>query len=429
MSRKIPFKSVLDQTADVVIITEVGPLDEPHGPKILYVNQSFTKLTGYSQKEILGKTPRILQGNKTDKETLKRIRQALEKKEAIHVELLNYAKDQTEYWLDFTIIPIKDSNGVVKYFAAIERDITERKKMEEAKAMLSALVEFSDEAVIGKDLKGTIFSWNKAAENLYGYTEQEAIGANIKMLFPKNREQEFQNIMCKIARDEHIKYFETLRAHKDGHTIPVSLTIAPIKNPQAEVIGASTTARDITQQKLTEERLKHLAEHDTLTGLINRPLFEDRLEQAMSLAKREKYNVAICFVDIDNFKQINDFYGHATGDLFLRAVVKRIQTCLRAPDTFARFGGDEFGLILPSVSKDSATKLIKKILEHFSTKFLIENKTIHAALSIGISLYPKDGSKLLLEKADAAMYFVKKQGKNNFKFFDESINLGSADHW
>ena len=421
MDEDIPFKSVLDQTTDIVIVTEVEPIDEPFGPKIIYVNQAFTALSGYTKEEVIGKTPRILQGDKTDKDTLRRIRVALEKKVAIHVELLNYAKDQTEYWLDFTIIPIKDSEGDIKYFAAIEHDITEQKKMESAQAMLRALVEFSGEAIIGKNLEGTILSWNNAAENLYGYTEKEAIGATITMLFPKDRQGEFQDIIHRIAKGENIKHFETLGAHKDGHILPVSITIAPIKNALGEVIGASATARDITKQKLIVEQLKHLAEHDALTGLINRPLFEDRLEQAISMAKRRKHNVAVCFLDIDNFKQINDQYGHAMGDLFLCAAVKRIQTCLRDMDTFARLGGDELALILLDISEKEVVKIATKIIQNFSKEFLIENKILQTALSIGISLYPKDGIKLLVEKADAAMYYVKKRGKNNFKLFDESI--------
>ncbi len=154
MDKKILFKAVLDQTDDIVIITEAYPLQTPLGPKIIYVNQAFIKLTGYSKEETIGKTPRMLQGGKTNKETLRRISDALEKNEIIHVELLNYAKDKTEYWLEFTIIPIKDSKGITRYFAAIEHDITDRKKMKEARAMLSALVEFSADAIIGKDLEG-----------------------------------------------------------------------------------------------------------------------------------------------------------------------------------------------------------------------------------------------------------------------------------
>jgi diguanylate cyclase (GGDEF)-like protein/PAS domain S-box-containing protein len=417
--KKIPFKSVLDQTDDIVIITEVDPLEEPFGPKILYVNQSFTTLTGYTQEEVLGKTPRILQGDKTDKETLKRIKIALEKKEAIHVELLNYAKDQTEYWLDFTIIPIKDRKGDIKYFAAIEHDITEQKKLEDAQAMLSTLVEFSGEAIIGKNLEGTIQSWNKAAENLYGYSEKEVIGANIKMLFPKERKEEFQNIIRKIAKDEHIKDFETFRVHKDGHVIPVSITIAPIKNAQGTVIGASTTARNITQQKIIEEKLKHLAEHDVLTGLINRPLFEDRMTQALAIAKRTNCNMAVCFLDIDDFKNINDTYGHHIGDLLLCAAAKCMQQCIRDVDTIARLGGDEFALILSYLNEENdVIKIVKKLIRLFSKGFLIENYNLRVTLSIGISLYPKDGMHDLLKKADAAMYYVKKHGKNNFIFFN-----------
>lgn len=420
MIEKLPFKSVLDQTDDIVIITEVEPLDEPFGPKIIYVNQAFTTLTGYTEEEALGKTPRILQGDKTDKNTLKLIRGALERKEAIHVELLNYAKDKSEYWLDFTIIPIKDSKGDIKYFAAIEHDITERKKMEDAQAMLSALVRFSGEAIIGKNLEGIILSWNKEAENLYGYTEQEALGTNIKMLFPKNKQKEFQNIRCKITKGIPIKSFETSRVHKNGRTIPVSITIAPIRNAQGVVIGASTTARDITQQKLTEEKLKHLAEHDALTGLINRTLFEDRVIQAIALTKRAKSTMAVCFLDIDNFKTINDTYGHHIGDLLLRTVAKKMRKCIRDIDTIARFGGDEFALILSCLHGENAViKVVEKLIGLFSKGFLIENCNLTVTLSIGISLYPKDGKHDLLKKADRAMYHVKKNGKNNYIFFNE----------
>lgn len=415
---KIPYKSILDQADDVVIITGIEPLIEPFGPKILYVNHSFTKLTGYTAKEVIGKTPRILQGEKTDKQTLKSIREALEKKEAIHVELLNYAKDKSEYWLDFTIIPIMDSTGEIKYFAAIEHDITERKKMEEAKAMLSALVEFSAEAIIGKNLEGTILSWNKAAEKLYGYTEKEAIGKNIRMLFPKEKQEDFPKIIQRIASGEHIKFAETLRVHKDGHVIPVTIAIAPIKNTHGEVIGASTTARDITQQILFEERLKHLAEHDPLTGLINRPLFEDRLIQARALAKRANCIMAVCFLDMDGFKEINDNYGHHIGDLLLCAAAQCMKKSIREVDTLARLSGDEFALIISNLHEESdVVKIIENLIYQFSKGFVIENHKLQVTLSIGISLYPKDGADDLLKKADAAMYYTKKNGKNNFIFF------------
>lgn len=418
MDELILFKFVLDQTDDIVIITEIDPIVAPFGPKIIYVNKAFTILTGYTSEEVIGKTPRILQGKKTDKATLKKIREALEKKEAIHVELLNYAKDQSEYWLDFTIIPIKNNLGEVHYFAAIEHDITERKMLEDTQTKLSALVEFSGEAIVGKNLQGTIQSWNQAAEKLYGYSKEEAIGANIQMLLPKDQQDEFQNIINRIAKGESIKDFESVRLHKKGNLIPVSVTVAPIKNRQGDLIGTSTSTRDITQQKLVEEKLKHLAEHDPLTGLINRTIFDDRMQQAINLAKRIKCKMAICFIDIDDFKTINDTYGHVIGDLLLCKVATTITKTIRQVDTLARFGGDELALILSYLRKETdVIKIIEKIRSKFIKGFLIENHKIKVTLSIGIALYPKDGAHDLVNKADAAMYHVKKNGKNDFIFY------------
>lgn len=421
MDEEIPYNAIVEQTTNLVIVTEILPLRKPPGIIIVYVNQAFMKVMGYAEEDVLGKSPRILQGEKTDKNILKKIRIAVEKKESVHFELLNYAKDQTEHWFDFSIIPINDKHGDSKYFVGIGHDITARKKMEEVQAQLSSLVEFSDEAIIGKNLDGTILSWNKAAENLYGYSAKEAIGANIKMLFPKDKQEEFQHIMHMVAANKHLTHFETLRVHKDGQMIPVSITITPIFS-QGKVLGASVIARDITQQKLIEERLKHLAEHDALTGLINRPLFEDRLEQAILRANRQGQSVAVCFLDLDNFKQVNDIYGHTVGDLLLCATVKRLQTCIREIDTLARLGGDEFGLVLSNTTEQEAIKVVKKIVHSFAKEFLIENNVFHITLSIGVSLYPKDGNTSLIEKADMAMYYVKKQGKNNFKLFDDSIS-------
>jgi diguanylate cyclase (GGDEF)-like protein/PAS domain S-box-containing protein len=293
--------------------------------------------------------------------------------------------------------------------------------------MLSAVVDSSDAAIIGKDLNGTVMSWNKAAEALYGYPAAEIIGCCIKKLYPANGKEEFDSIMHQIAYGEHIKSKESFRVHKDGHIIPVALTISPIKNEKGEVIGASTTARDITQQKILEEKLRHLAEHDALTGLINRPIFKDRIEQAMSLSKRQKNSIAVCFLDIDDFKHINDQYGHTTGDSLLCAATECLQSCLRDSDTLARLGGDEFALILLNVKQErDVVNIVKEMIQRFSEGFVIGEYTLRVTLSIGISLYPNDGPQLLIEKADAAMYYVKKNGKNNFKWFDDNLDLGGS---
>ncbi|MFA5959468.1 MAG: diguanylate cyclase [Tatlockia sp.] len=379
------------------------------------------QIFGYSSKPQKSTYERFLRHvHPEDYETVDRIvRSGIATKLPWEFECRIYrADDKSLRWIAMTGKALKI--GKRNHMLGLVQDITERKQNEDAHAMLSALVKFSNEAIVGKDLNGTIFSWNKAAQHLYGYSESEAVGQCIKILFPEKRKEEFENIIHMIKTDKHIRHKETWRRHKDGHLIPVSITISPIKNSKGEIIGASTTAHDITEQKLFQEKLKHLAEHDALTGLINRAIFEDRMSQALSLAKREKCNMAVCFLDIDNFKLINDNYGHVVGDLLLREAAKRMQSCIRDIDTVGRFGGDEFALILSYIKEEKdVIKVAKKLIDRFSKSFVIEEHHVTVSLSIGLSLYPRDGSTELLEKADAAMYYVKRRGKNNFIFYNE----------
>ena len=419
---KNKYNTLLEATPDCLIISDKDG-------KIIFANKISEKIYGYTIDELIEQKIELLLPARYSAQHVKHRQHYFEaphlRPMGIGLDLCGKHKDGHEFPVEISLSPIETEDGLV--VLATIKDITERKQTEDARAMLLALVESSDEAIIGKDLKGTIFSWNKAAEMLYGYTEAEIIGCSIKKLFPANKQEEFDGIIQQITHGQHIKHKESIRVHKDGHCIPVSITISPIKNTKGEIVGASTTARDITQQKLQEERLRHLAEHDPLTGLINRTIFEDRIEQAILLSNRQKAMMAVCFLDIDNFKLINDQYGHAVGDLLLCAATERIQTCIRDSDTFARLGGDEFALILLGLNKEEdAVKVATKMIQHFSEEFLIENKPLKVTLSIGISLYPKDGPQSLIEKADAAMYYVKKHGKNNFKFFDTSIPLGKT---
>ncbi len=413
------FKVLLEAIPDCLLICNDEGL-------ITFANKASERIFGYVSKELMGQKIEFLIPDRYLMTHQKHIRHYFEASSlrpmGAGLNLYGKHRDGHEFSVEISLSPIELDDGL--FTLATVRDITERKKTEDAKAMLLALVESSDEAIIGKDLKGIIFSWNKAAEDLYGYTSTEMIGRSVKRLFPEDKQDEFEGIMHEISHCGHIKNKESFRVHKDGHTIPVSITISPIINSQGKVMGASTTARDITQEKLLEKKLRHLAEHDPLTGLINRPLFEDRIEQAISQTKRQKDLMAVCFLDIDDFKNVNDLYGHTTGDLLLCAVTKRIQSCLREIDTFARLGGDEFALILLSIKKESdVVKIVKKIMHFFSKGFLIENHPIQVTLSVGISLYPRDGEQSHIEKADAAMYYVKNHGKNNFKFYDNRLTV------
>lgn len=288
------------------------------------------------------------------------------------------------------------------------------------------LLEAAPEAIVIVDKTGKIKLANSQSEKYFGYRREELIGQRVEVLVP----DELQKIHAEHRKKYIAHPFKrpmgiglNLRAkHKDGRTFPVEIALSPLGTGGDLLVTA--IVHDVTEHKQIEERLKHLAEHDALTGLVNRVILEDRIELAITLAKRHHYNLAVFFLDLDGFKKVNDTYGHAIGDRVLRAVTKRIQGCIRGSDTLARVGGDEFALLILEIkTEDAVTQLAKKILRRFTKAFLINNKKIVTTLSMGISLYPKDGAdhQSLLKKADAAMYEVKNHGKNGFKIFGEEI--------
>jgi len=240
---------------DIVLITD-AELTHGSGPKILFANEAFERITGYTAAEVLGKSPRFLQGEKTDRRVMAEIGRAVVKQQPIRRQIINYGKNGTEYWLEIDIVPIFNAAGKCTYFAAIEREITEQKRAEIVATRLASIVESSDDAIIGKDLNGIITSWNAGAKRIFGYTSDEMIGTSIMQLIPADRQAEENQILTKIKHGESVEHFETLRQAKDGRLIPVSVTASPIRNTGGEVVGISKVARDITERLESEEALR-----------------------------------------------------------------------------------------------------------------------------------------------------------------------------
>ena len=240
---------------DIVLVTEADPIDEP-GPRIVFVNEAFERITGYTSAETIGRSPRFLQGEKTERRILAEIRQALVQQQPLRRQIINYRKDGTEYWLDIDIVPILNAAGKCTNFAAIGRNITEEKKSEEERARLAAIVECSEDAIISKSLDGIIISWNQGAERLYGYTAEEIIGQPMSILFIPEHNGEYLQIMEKVRRGERVAAYETARRRKDGSMINVSVAIAPIEIRNGELVGASSISRDITRVKRLEEQFR-----------------------------------------------------------------------------------------------------------------------------------------------------------------------------
>ncbi len=280
------------------------------------------------------------------------------------------------------------------------------------------------------DALGYIRRVNKSTINLLGYTEEELIGRPMGSIFAEERTSSGSWLEDLILKGV-IRNIEKAYRSKDGRVIPIWFSGSVMYDAREHIEGIVCVAQDITERKKTLERLNHLANHDVLTNLPNRSLFSDRLSQAITAAQRKKRNIAVIFLDLDRFKNINDTLGHAIGDLLLREVSKRLKNCIRKGDTVARLGGDEFVFLLDEVARlEDVGKIAKKILNGFKDPMILNGHELFISTSIGISFYPGDGDtpEALLKNADTAMYRAKEQGRNNYQLFSADMNARAEEY-
>ena len=314
------------------------------------------------------------------------------------------------------------------------RDIGEQVQAERELSLIAQVFANSLEGILITDAQGQIVRVNRAFSEITGYSEVEAIGQKPSLLRSGLDEQTlFARIRPRLLAGGHWQG-ELVNRRRDGTIFPASVSISAVLDSNGGIIGQITSFRDITESKSSEERIRHLAYYDPLTALPNRSLFNDRLQQEMQRAQRSNRLVALLFLDLDRFKEVNDSMGHGIGDLLLKQVAERLQNCVRADDTVARMGGDEFTIILGDLPRrvraiSAATSVSEKIMHELTQPFVLADREVFLSTSIGIALCPYDGEEapLLLRNADTAMYHAKGRGKNNFQFYDESMSARSAE--
>jgi PAS domain S-box-containing protein len=249
--------SAVVQSKEAVLITD-AQLEAP-GPRVVFINPAFVAMAGYTADEMIGRTPRILQGPRTDPAVLDRLRRNLAQGEPFEGETFNYRKDGTEYIVQWQIAPIRDPGGPITHFVSVQRDVTERRRVELASNRLATIVECSDDAIISKDLNGLVESWNKGAERIFGYTAGEMIGTSITRIIPADRIHEEARILDQLRRGLRVEHLETVRQGKDGRLIDVAVTISPIRDALGGIIGVSKSVREITAQKRAERQIAEQA--------------------------------------------------------------------------------------------------------------------------------------------------------------------------
>lgn len=301
-------------------------------------------------------------------------------------------------------------------------DMTDLKNARQSRWLSEHLFNEVQEGVIVMDNRGVIQSVNRAFKQATGYTEADVIGKTLVALKPDHSDEAFYREMWKVIKEAGEWHGEIWSHRKSGEAYPVWLSIKAVPNDSQTVFQYLGTFADISVTGATLERLQYLAYYDALTGLPNRRLFIDRFNSALTQARRNGMLMAVMFMDLDDFKVVNDTRGHSVGDRLLVMAAARFKECLREEDTIARFGGDEFTVILPQLPhSDAAASVAMKIQQSFSRPFVIDGIELSVTVSTGISIYPNDGERSgeLLGHADTAMYQAKMNSHNAFGFYGQ----------
>ncbi|MBV7431167.1 MULTISPECIES: EAL domain-containing protein [unclassified Acidovorax] len=332
-------------------------------------------------------------------------------------------------WFELSAARKATSAGAKPRFILLSRDITERKRSQEQLQLTAQVFDQSSEAIVIADAAHTIVRINRAFTRITGYTETEAVGQSVRLLTVARPADNASAdaVYARLSQDGHWEG-EACGRRKDGSTYPQWLSVSSVRDGNGVATHSITLFRDITQQREAQDRIQRLAHFDPLTNLPNRALLAERAQHLIANEQARGGTLAMLFLDLDHFKNVNDSLGHRIGDILLVAVAQRLQSLLRPQDTVSRLGGDEFLLLLPATSAPSAADMATRLLAAIAQPFQVDPYELTTTLSVGIAMYPADGDSFdtLYQRADAAMYRAKQNGRNRYGFFTADLEARTA---
>jgi len=418
------YRSLIDSMSDAVFLSPLSP--EGEFGTFFEVNRAACERLGYSREELLRMSALSL-NPAANRETVSAFGRSLLREGGTILEVIHVARDGTQ-------IPVEVNAKVVRfrdrdYVLSVARDLRQLKRLEQAQSRFGRLLDHSwDEIYVFDSVSLRFLQVNKGALDNLGYSSEEILRLTVTDIKPLVSEQEFRELVQPLfdGTTAQLK-FETLHQRKDGSTYPVEIRLQLSHSEVPAVFLANV--HDITLRKQAEERLTYLANFDSLTGLANRRLFLDRLQQALTNTARAENMLAVMLLDLDGFKAVNDSLGHEAGDQLLCEIARRIEHNTRSSDTVARLGGDEFMVMLTNIHnvKDverSAEKIVAAICE----PLMLCQNAVQVTASVGIALFPlsdADDAYALIKQADSAMYQAKQAGKNIYQFY--AANLAQAE--
>ncbi len=342
-------------------------------------------------------------------------------------------RDGTVFWASHNLTAAPEGDDPAAHAIWIVQDIHDRKQAEEAMRLRDRAIESSINGIMISDSctpDYPVIYVNPAFERITGYSAAEAVGRNGRFLVLDDLDQPGMNELRAALREGRAAQAVVRCYRKDGSPFWNELSLSQVRDEEGRITHVVSILNDVTERVRFEEDLAHQATHDSLTGLANRTLLEDRLEQAIATAARHRRIVAVIYVDIDHFKMVNESLGHRTGDELIRLVARRLEACVRDGDTVARASGDQFAILLSEVHPGEENAAILGIQEAMNTPFRLAGQDLYLSCTIGASFYPKDGEdgKTLLKNADAAMYNAKEQGRNQIRLYAAGMNAPGERH-
>lgn len=414
-------KYALDQSAIVAVTDQRG--------KILFVNEKFCEISQYKKEELLGNNHKILNSSYHSLEFFKEMWRTIGTGNVWRGEIRNKAKDGSYYWVDTTIVPFLDNKGKPYQYISIRYEVTDRKLMEkevrDSEEMYRIISENSSDLIALIDVYGYFTYASPSHLTTLQVNRNKLREVDIyHFIHKEDRSQVKDSILHLIRHGEKEVKCEYRLKTEDDSTIYVESLFSPIYDEDNKIKHLTVVARDVTDRKESEQMIYHLAYHDVLTDLPNRRLFMKRLESLMLKASRLSHRFAILYIDIDNFKGINDLWGHEVGDTILTKFAKRLMRIVYNHDFISRVAGDQFAVIIERFKNISAlNKTVQNFINELEAPIMFKNQQFDVTCSIGVSLFPNHGrsGEELLINADTAMEYIKRQSDNRYAIYNDSM--------
>jgi diguanylate cyclase (GGDEF)-like protein/PAS domain S-box-containing protein len=391
--------------------------------RVVSVNRRCEELFGYANESMTGGSTALIFPNEQGYDDVGRIHYATLAEGKYATEELQYRRrDGSLFWClvsGFAVDPARPHEGSIWVFA----DVTERKLAEERLRMSATVLEHIADGVMVTDVDGRIVAVNPAFSRITGHTEAQVLGEPSSLSRQGRYDAPFYHRLWQELAETGFARGDIWNERRNGDTYLESLTVSAVRDTDGAVTHYVAVFSDITKVRQSQDELDHMAHHDPLTSLPNRLLFHDRLNHALQRASRDGEALAVLFIDLDRFKNVNDTLGHHVGDELLKQVAGALAAQLREGDTLARLGGDEFIVLLENVNADGAAHVAEKLVTMFEQPFLVADYELFVTGSVGISLFPADASDLniLIRNADVAMYQAKARGRNGYQFYAPSM--------